>query len=153
MDQVLAEMQRRDIAADLREAREDRKRQKWAALRTERRSVVESEFINAEAATNGYMLNRRGVEAGVDPAHVVYGARGAGPQVRERRSARLLAGPSPDRPARCLRAMTHDWLATARSTRCAGGSPARNSIGATSTSACNGKLSTDRRQHDKRGRG
>jgi len=67
MDQVLAEMQRRDIAADLREAREDRKRQKWAALRTERRSVVESEFINAEAATNGYMLNRLGVEAGVDP--------------------------------------------------------------------------------------
>ncbi len=81
-DQALAEMQRRDISAERREQAEERRRTRYAARRSERRAVIENEYVRAEAATNGYMLNRRGREAGVEPRTLF-----TGPENRARKYA------------------------------------------------------------------
>ena len=65
-DQVIAEMQRRDVAQERRERTEERRRQRWTARRMDRAEAVEREWRQAEAATKGVMLNRRGKEAGVN---------------------------------------------------------------------------------------
>ena len=65
-DQVIAEMQRRDVAQERRERTEERRRQRWTARRLERAEAVEREWQQAETATKGVMLNRRGKEAGVN---------------------------------------------------------------------------------------
>jgi len=72
-DQVLAEMQRRDMMQDRREARKERKRQKWAASRAFRHAERERFYNEAETATTGYMLNRRGREAGINPRSLFTG--------------------------------------------------------------------------------
>jgi hypothetical protein len=81
-DQVLYEMQRRDVAAERAEAREERRRTRYAASRSEKRAVIENEYVRAEAATNGYMLNERGREAGVEPRTLF-----TGPESRARKFA------------------------------------------------------------------
>jgi len=50
-DQVIAEMQRRDVAQERREATEERRRQRWTARRLERAEAVEREWQQAETAT------------------------------------------------------------------------------------------------------
>jgi hypothetical protein len=64
-DQVLHEMQRRDQAQERREATEERSRQRYTARRMERAEAIERGCQQAETATTGYMLNRRGEEAKV----------------------------------------------------------------------------------------
>lgn len=81
-DQILGEMQRRDIRQERREAAEERRRTRYAASRAERRAVIENEYVRAEAATNGYMLNQRGREAGVEPRTLF-----TGPENRARKYA------------------------------------------------------------------
>lgn len=81
-DQALAEMQRRDLAQERRERTEERRRARWAASKTERWAVIEYQYVQAEAATSGYMLNRRGREAGVDPRTLF-----TGPEARARKYA------------------------------------------------------------------
>lgn len=66
--QVLAEAQRRDIAAERREAAAERRRGRVLERSAERERV----YRQAEEATTGYMLNRRGVEAGIDPRTLFY---------------------------------------------------------------------------------
>jgi hypothetical protein len=81
-DQAIAEMQRRDMAKERREAAEERKRARWSARRADRAAVIENETVNAEAATRGVMLNRRGREAGIDPRTLF-----TGPEARARKYA------------------------------------------------------------------
>lgn len=79
---VLHEMQRRDEADERRDARAQRRRHKYLAQRTERAEHVEREWAAAEAATNGYMLNRRGQEAHIDERTLF-----TGPESRARKYA------------------------------------------------------------------
>jgi hypothetical protein len=65
-DQALAEMQRRDVAAERREATEERRRQRYEGRRQERAREVERTWRAAETATKGNMLNRRGREAAIN---------------------------------------------------------------------------------------
>lgn len=76
--QVMAEAQRRDVAQERREAALSRR----AAGRQEREGAREQAFIRAETETRGYLLNRRGLEAGVDPKSLF-----AGSEERARRYA------------------------------------------------------------------
>lgn len=64
-DQALAEMQRRDVRAERAAAAEERRRTRYAVSRTQRAIERERLFVEAEAATEGNMLNRRGREAKV----------------------------------------------------------------------------------------
>jgi hypothetical protein len=81
-DQALAEMQRRDIARDQREAAEERRRARWSARKADRAAVIENEWLAAEAQTKGVMVNRRGREAGADPRSLF-----TGPESRARKYA------------------------------------------------------------------
>jgi hypothetical protein len=80
--QVLAEMQRRDLADERRERTEQRRTARATARRLERAEAVEREWAQAEAATKGNMLNRRGREAGVDERTLF-----TGPESRARKYA------------------------------------------------------------------
>lgn len=80
--QVLAELQRRDLAHERRERTEERRRARLASRRHERQERIEMEFAAAEAATNGYMLNRRGLEAGINERTLF-----RGPEARARKYA------------------------------------------------------------------
>lgn len=66
--QVLAEAQRRDVRAERREQAARRRSGRVAERQAERDRV----FAEAETATVGYMLNRRGREAGIDPRTLFY---------------------------------------------------------------------------------
>jgi hypothetical protein len=79
---VLHEMQRRDTAAERRERAEERRRERWASRRQFRASERERLYAAAETATTGYMLNRRGTEAGIDPRSLF-----TGPESRARKYA------------------------------------------------------------------
>jgi hypothetical protein len=81
-DQVLAEMQRRDMRESRLEASRERRRERRSARSDFRRAERERLFVEAEAATNGYLLNRRGVEAGIDPRTLL-----TGPESRARKYA------------------------------------------------------------------
>jgi hypothetical protein len=72
-DQALGEMQRRDVAQERKEAAEEKRRQRWANRQQFRRSERERMFTEAETATTGYMLNRRGREAGINPRSLMTG--------------------------------------------------------------------------------
>jgi hypothetical protein len=63
--QLLFEMERRDQVTERREQRQETRRQNVTARKMERESAIEQAFIAAESATNGNMLNRRGLAAGV----------------------------------------------------------------------------------------
>lgn len=71
--QVLAEAQRRDIRNERAAAAAERRRGRVL----ERQAENDRVFAEAETATVGYMLNRRGVEAGVDPKTLFSGTTAA----------------------------------------------------------------------------
>lgn len=50
---------------------------KWSQMRQEFDAVVDAHYLAAEAATNGYMLNRLGQEKRIDPFTLL-----TGPQAR-----------------------------------------------------------------------
>jgi hypothetical protein len=68
-DAVIREMARRDKAA----AKAKRERDRRAAARAEYQEYLEWAWVEAEAATNGYMLNKRGIAAGIDPRSLFSG--------------------------------------------------------------------------------
>lgn len=80
--QVLADMQRRDLQAETRERADERRRLRQSSRRIERGEAIEREWRQAEAATNGYMLNRRGREAGINERTLF-----RGPEARARKYA------------------------------------------------------------------
>jgi hypothetical protein len=80
--QLLAEMQRRDELQERREQTEERRRQRWTARRIERQESIEREWLAAEQATKGVMLNRRGKEAKVNERTLFIG-----PESRARKYA------------------------------------------------------------------
>lgn len=86
--QLLAEMQRRDMVQERREAVEERRRQRWTARRLERAETIEREYAAAETATIGYMLNRRGREAGISARSLLTGPES---RVRKYGSDELIA--------------------------------------------------------------
>lgn len=81
-DQVMYEMQRRDISAELRNEAEQRRQVRYSASRRDRAAVIENQYVQAEAATNGFMLNRRGLEAHIEPRSLF-----TGPESRARKYA------------------------------------------------------------------
>jgi hypothetical protein len=80
--QVLAEMQRRDVADERREAAEERRRRRWTARRMERAEAIEQGWRAAEEATKGNRLNRRGRESSIDERTLF-----RGPESRARKYA------------------------------------------------------------------
>jgi len=81
-EHVFAELQRRDIAQERRERAEERRRERWTARRLERAEAIDAAWLAAEEATNGYMLNRRGKEAGINERTLF-----TGPESRARKYA------------------------------------------------------------------
>ena len=80
--QVLHEMERRDREGAERKRRASAREYTRYAQRTEREAAVENEFIQAERATNGYMLNRKGLARGISPRSLF-----TGPEATARRYA------------------------------------------------------------------
>lgn len=80
-DQVLDELHRRDVAAERRQATEDRRQARWAAKEA-KGAEIERAWLEAETATKGYMLNRRGREAGISERTLF-----RGPEKRARKYA------------------------------------------------------------------
>ncbi|HEV2241798.1 MAG TPA: hypothetical protein VGR98_12210 [Streptosporangiaceae bacterium] len=81
-DQVLAELNRRDVLDERRQARQRNRTQRWADRRALRDTELERSWLDAERATKGNMLNRRGREAGVDERSLF-----RGPESRARKYA------------------------------------------------------------------
>ena len=77
----MAPNSRDEREARRRQARERAQRRMWQRD-SERDSIREAFYVNAEAATNGYMLNRAGEHAGIDPRTLF-----TGPEARARRYA------------------------------------------------------------------
>ena len=80
--QIIYEMARRDVAAERREAAEERRRQRWTARKFERAEAIDRAWLEAEAATKGNMLNRRGQESGISERSLF-----TGPESRARKYA------------------------------------------------------------------
>jgi hypothetical protein len=80
-DQVLNELHRRDLANERRQRTEERRQARWSAKQV-KDAEVERHFFEAEAATKGYMLNRRGKEAGISERSLF-----RGPEKRARKYA------------------------------------------------------------------
>ena len=81
-DQVLAELHRRDLRQEHRQAVEERRTRRWADRRARRDAEIEREWLAAERETRGVMLNRRGREAGIDEKSLF-----RGPEARARKYA------------------------------------------------------------------
>jgi hypothetical protein len=81
-DQVLDELHRRDVAEERRRAKQEAREQRWRDRRTIRATEIERAYLEAEAATKGNMLNRRGREAGIDERTLF-----RGPEKRARKYA------------------------------------------------------------------
>lgn len=64
--QVVAEITRRDESAKKAVARKERARRRREDAESEYRDEVYRQWLSAEAATNGVMLNKRGRAAGID---------------------------------------------------------------------------------------
>lgn len=78
--QILHEMDRRDRADTRRQEREQRKRARWeatqatrAAARMDREAETERIRLEAETATNGYLVNKQGRARGVNPEEILRG--------------------------------------------------------------------------------
>lgn len=80
--QILAEMNRRDIRDERRAAAEERRTARNTARRMERAEAIERAWADAERATKGNMLNRRGREAHVNERTLF-----TGPESRARKYA------------------------------------------------------------------
>jgi hypothetical protein len=65
-DQVLDELHRRDMRSERREAKQRARERRYSDARNLRANEIERQYVEAEAATKGNMLNRRGREAGID---------------------------------------------------------------------------------------
>jgi len=72
--QALRAIDKRDQAAKVKEARARGAGERKAAARMARDSEVEQAFLAAEAATNGNMVNRKGVRAGVSAQSLMTGS-------------------------------------------------------------------------------
>lgn len=81
-DQAIYEMNRRDKVRERRAATVTRRQERRASRRHERAEAVQTAWLAAEAGTNGYMLNRRGLEAGIDERSLF-----TGPESRARKYA------------------------------------------------------------------
>ncbi len=86
--QLLAEDQRRMTSAERAAARAERHRSRQAARREEHRDEVHRQWLAAENATNGYMLNKAGLAANIDERSLFTGPasrvnRYASPELRE----------------------------------------------------------------------
>jgi len=68
--QVVRELERRDLADKRRAGAKDRQ----AARRIERQELIEHEIRRAEAATNGYMVNKAGQRRGVTDVSLFTGS-------------------------------------------------------------------------------
>lgn len=86
-DQVLAELHRRDQLDERREARRRARTARWSDRRALRETEQERIYLEADAATKGNMLNRRGREAGIDERTLF---RGPESRVRKYGSEELL---------------------------------------------------------------
>ena len=111
---MLAELHRRDVRQERREAVEERRRIRWQAnqrTRQFRRDEVERLWLEADAGTKGNMLNRRGKEAGADERYLF-----VGPESRARKyaSEELLNcwRPTRGRLRRISRAASRGWVTT-----------------------------------------
>lgn len=80
--QVLAELDRREESVKRAEARKMRARDLRSARQSEYEDEVYRQWLGAEAATNGYMLNKAGKAAGVDERTLF-----TGPESRVRKYA------------------------------------------------------------------
>lgn len=86
--QVAAEITRRDESQKRAVARKDRARRRYDERQQEYRDEVYRQWLSAEAATNGYMLNRAGLAAGIDERSLFTGPRSrvekyASPELKE----------------------------------------------------------------------
>jgi hypothetical protein len=81
-DQVLAELHRRDVLDERRQARQQARTRRWSDRRALRDTELERTWLDAERATKGNMLNRRGREAGIDERSLF-----RGPESRARKYA------------------------------------------------------------------
>lgn len=81
-EQVFAELQRRDLADERRKATQDAYRARVLGKKTERAAEVNRAIDAAEDGTNGYMLNRRGKEAGISERSLF-----TGPEARAKKYA------------------------------------------------------------------
>lgn len=80
--QILAEMSRRDIRDERRAATEERRTARNTARRMERAEAIDRAWSDAEEATKGNMLNRRGREAHINERTLF-----TGPEARARKYA------------------------------------------------------------------
>ena len=80
--QVVAEINRREESGRKTEARKERARAKYRREEQEYRDEVYRQWLTAEAATNGYMLNREGRRRDVDERSLF-----TGPESRVRKYA------------------------------------------------------------------
>jgi DNA repair photolyase len=74
--QIIAELERRD-RADLKRQERERARQARADTRAAKRLEIEAERerirVDAEAKTQGYLVNRKGRTRGIDPDEILTG--------------------------------------------------------------------------------
>jgi len=80
--QVLAEVDRRELSEKRADARKMRARDKREHRQSEYEDEVYRQWLGAEAATNGYMLNKAGKAAGIDERSLF-----TGPEARVRKYA------------------------------------------------------------------
>jgi hypothetical protein len=81
-DQVLDELHRRDMRQERAEQAQQRRSARQVARRAERQEELERSWLDAERATKGNMLNRRGREAGINERSLF-----RGPEARARKYA------------------------------------------------------------------
>lgn len=86
--QVVAEITRRDESGKKAVARQERARRRAADRQSDYRDEVYRQWLSAEAATNGYMLNKAGRAAGIDERTLFTGPRSrvakyASPELKE----------------------------------------------------------------------
>jgi hypothetical protein len=81
-EHVFAELQRRDLADERKRRRADEYRARVIGRKTERAAEVSRVIDAAEAGTNGYILNRRGREAGISERSLF-----TGPEARAKKYA------------------------------------------------------------------
>lgn len=86
--QIIAELRRREESAERAEARKERAHERRARRSEEHRDEVYRQWLAAESATNGVMLNKAGVRAGINERSLFTGPRSrvekyASPELRE----------------------------------------------------------------------
>ncbi len=80
--QIMGEIDRRDLAHKAAAQSRARRREHYRTRASEHRDEVYRQFLMAEAQTNGYMLNKAGKRADIDPMSLL-----TGPESRVRKYA------------------------------------------------------------------